>query len=384
MQTPHHNSQLTDAALLQEVRELTQTENRNLSLFLERLAEIDARKLYAQMGYPSLFAFLIQDLKFSEDAAYKRIQAARALSRFPRIGSLLAEGRVHLTAVTLLAPVLTEENHQRVLAQASGKTKLEIERLRSQWAPQPDAPDLVRRLPVSSIQKVDAPAQPTGSGTSWHREERDGSREGPANEIFKISFSGPREEPGALLPECHGEGGTAEASPRAPSGEGHALRARHDRLTPLSAERIKFQFTGSEALRKKLQRARELLRHKYPSGQLEDIFDEALEALLDKKDPERQLARKTSRRDQITTEKTSDAKPSRYIPQAVKDKVWSRDHGCCQYVSPDGARCQERGGLEYDHIRPWALNGSSTDPANIRLLCRTHNQWRVGRVEPAG
>ena len=31
--------------------------------------------------------------------------------------------------------------------------------------------------------------------------------------------------------------------------------------------------------------------------------------------------------------------------------------------------------LEFDHIIPWAQGGLSDDPDNIRLLCRTHNQW---------
>ena len=92
---------------------------------------------------------------------------------------------------------------------------------------------------------------------------------------------------------------------------------------------------------------------------------EGLDALLDGKDPDR----KTPAR---PVEGPPDHK--RRIPQWVKDEVWKRDGGRCTFVAGDGRRCAETGGLEYDHLIPWALGGPSNDPKNIRLLCRAHNQ----------
>ncbi|MCA1827536.1 MAG: hypothetical protein LC689_11455 [Myxococcales bacterium] len=45
---------------------------------LVHLAEIDERKLYLQNAFPSMFAFCVGELGFSEDAAYSRILVARA------------------------------------------------------------------------------------------------------------------------------------------------------------------------------------------------------------------------------------------------------------------------------------------------------------------
>lgn len=64
----------------------------------------------------------------------------------------------------------------------------------------------------------------------------------------------------------------------------------------------------------------------------------------------------------------------------VRHEVWQRDEGRCAFVSPDGVRCNETTWLEWDHIVPWALGGSSDDPANIRLLCRSHNQSEALRL----
>ena len=129
-----------------------------------------------------------------------------------------------------------------------------------------------------------------------------------------------------------------------------------------------------EALLRKLERARAVLWHKHPAGRVEDIFAEALDFLLDKKDPERRLRRQAGLRRRTTP--SMDTTPTRRIPQWVKDEVWARDGGRCTFTASGGTRCPEQESLEFDHIMPWALGGRSHDPRNIRLLCRGHNQMR--------
>ncbi|MCX5793941.1 MAG: HNH endonuclease signature motif containing protein [Elusimicrobia bacterium] len=152
----------------------------------------------------------------------------------------------------------------------------------------------------------------------------------------------------------------------------------YDRIEPTAPDRVRFSFTGDEALLRKVERAQAILWHKHPAGKLEDIFAEALDFLLDKKDPERRLARQKRLKRKPPTS-AADTEPRR-IPQWVKDEVWARDAGQCVFVPPGGARCPEREGLEFDHIMPWALGGRSFDPRNIRLLCREHNQMRARRM----
>jgi hypothetical protein len=53
---------------------------------------------------------------------------------------LLASGEVSLTSVRLLGRHLTPENHEAVLARASGRSRREIEALVAELAPQPDVP----------------------------------------------------------------------------------------------------------------------------------------------------------------------------------------------------------------------------------------------------
>ena len=55
-----------------------------------------------------MHAYCVQRLRLSEDAALKRIQAARVARQFPVIFTALEEGRLHLSGVCLLAPYLKE------------------------------------------------------------------------------------------------------------------------------------------------------------------------------------------------------------------------------------------------------------------------------------
>src|SRR5262245_45303463 len=106
---------LSNAEILQRMTTLALRERTATAALLAHLAELDARDLYLGEGYSSLFAYCVGALHFSEGEAYNRIDAARAVRRFPKILERLADGSLHLTAVRLLAPHLTAENHDALL-----------------------------------------------------------------------------------------------------------------------------------------------------------------------------------------------------------------------------------------------------------------------------
>ena len=79
--------------------------------------------------------------------------AARAVRRFPVVLAHLADGAVTLTAVCLLAPVLTPENHEGLLAAARHKSKRDVEHLVAMTRPQADVSSYVRKLPAPKPQE---------------------------------------------------------------------------------------------------------------------------------------------------------------------------------------------------------------------------------------
>src|SRR5690348_13279848 len=117
------HSSLSDAELLVEVKALAGAERHATARLIAVLSEVDARRLYLAEGCSSLFTYCTQVLHLSEHAAYRRIEAARTARKWPVLLELLADGSVHLTTITLLAPHLTTENHRDLLAAARHKSK---------------------------------------------------------------------------------------------------------------------------------------------------------------------------------------------------------------------------------------------------------------------
>lgn len=320
---------LSDAELEDRLKRLTGIERKALVLLLAHLGEFDDRRLHAGRGHPSLFAYCLQVLGYSEQAAYKRIQAARAARAHPEILQRLADGKITMTAVVILAPHLRQDNAPELLSEAGGLRTRAVEALVARLAPRPDYPDMLRALPASAMAPTTAPA-PT--------------------QTF----------PAAV------ESGSVPAAPRL-SGAG---------IEPLSAERHLFRFTGSNEFRAKYERAKDLLLSSRAGKTMEAVIEAGLDALLDRLDPERRIARRKSKAARRIPLRAS----SRKIPLVLRDAVWSRDGGRCVFIGPDGGRCPATTGLEIDHIRPYALGGPSDDPANLRVMCRAHNQLLARRV----
>ena len=127
--TTYSLSHLSDGTLLRDLAALVARDRTTTAQLLAHLAEVDARRLYLPAGYPSMYLYCVDELHLSEDAAFKRIRAARTARRFPGIFAAVADGRLNLNAVVLLAPHLTEDNVAELLAAASHKTRFEIEQL---------------------------------------------------------------------------------------------------------------------------------------------------------------------------------------------------------------------------------------------------------------
>lgn len=136
----------------------------------------------------------------------------------------------------------------------------------------------------------------------------------------------------------------------------------------LSPGRYRVTFTASASTYEKLQLAQDLLRHVIPSGDPAQIFERALDVLVEALLKEKYAAtdRPRASRGQMDD--------SRNIPAEIKRAVHLRDRGRCRYVGPDGHRCGERSFVEFHHVRPYAAGGPCTVD-NIELRCRAHNVY---------
>jgi 5-methylcytosine-specific restriction endonuclease McrA len=145
----------------------------------------------------------------------------------------------------------------------------------------------------------------------------------------------------------------------------------------VAQERYALHLSFGQGTRDKLDRARSLLGHRIPSGDLVEVLDRVLDLAIAQLERGKFAATDRPRRSTRTSTNP------RSIPAHVKRAVRERDQGRCTFVSDDGHRCGERTRLEYDHVEPVARGGRAT-VENLRLRCRSHNQLEAERTFGAG
>jgi 5-methylcytosine-specific restriction endonuclease McrA len=138
-------------------------------------------------------------------------------------------------------------------------------------------------------------------------------------------------------------------------------------VTPLSPQSFAVQFTASRSGHDKLRYAQELLGHQVLPGDIAQIYELALDALIPQLERSKFAATTRPR-----TGRHRGTAATRHVPAHVRRAVWERDGGQCTFVSDAG--CSARRGLQVDHIQEVARGGGAT-VAGIRLLCRAHNQY---------
>jgi hypothetical protein len=119
---------LTDRALIEDTKILVTKEREVLVQLLHHLKEIDSRKLYSDLGYSSLFAYMTKGLGFSESAAGRRIQAARLLKSHPDIERKIEAGSLNLTNLNQVAFAFKNEsveNQKEFLTKIEGMSSVD-------------------------------------------------------------------------------------------------------------------------------------------------------------------------------------------------------------------------------------------------------------------
>src|SRR4051812_14600637 len=144
-------TRLGDVELIARLHGLVQRDRALTALLLLHLGEVEARGLYRERALSSMFEYAVEALHMSPDEAYVRLRAAKVARDFPLVLRMLERNELHLSAIKLLAPHLTQANHVEVLERARCRSKREVEMLVAELAPKPDVPSVLRKLPSSRV-----------------------------------------------------------------------------------------------------------------------------------------------------------------------------------------------------------------------------------------
>jgi len=345
---------LGDANLLNQLAVLVNRDRANTAMMLAHIAEVDHRGLYRPAGHPSMFAYCVGDLRFSEDAAYKRIRAARVGRKFPELFKALADGRLHLTALSLLAPHFTLENVNELIDAATHRTKSDLEELVAGRFGVPGSP-ISQRPMIRAV--APAPAMPDTQLWTINGDSSAGDSAAPDPQPAATPGPADPQNYGQLVPE---------------PVEGTQVQSVSQKC-PVFLVRL----TVPKSTRDKLHYAQALLSHAVPPDDLAQVLDRALDALISQLEVRKFGAGTRDLRPR--EEGAVSGGVSRYIPASVRRAVWERDQGRCTFISITGGRCRVRQYLELDHIVPVARGGKAT-VANLRLRCASHNQLEAERA----
>ena len=302
---------LSDMALELETKNYVLEETKIQTKILHLLAEIERRRLYSKT-HPSLYDYCVKTLKLSGASAQLRIDTMRAMKIMPEIETKLLNGDLNLSTV------------------ASAQTFFRQEKKLGHAYSVVEKKELLRKLENKSVREC-------------------------IKEFVAIS-------PKAVVQEKRRE------------------------LTPNITE---IKIAVDQDLIQKLDQLKALWSHQNPTMTDLELLQKMADVCLKYTDPAQKKVRAPKKKNEAVKSgspktaiesyplkstaasmdllRVSDVDP-RHIPAKIKSEVWSRDQGCCTYPG-----CGSKYFLEYDHIQPVSLNGTS-NLENLRLLCRVHNQ----------
>jgi 5-methylcytosine-specific restriction endonuclease McrA len=317
--------------------DLLRRERTALGEFLVALADFDAKRRWVDLGYTSLFHFLRAELHLSKAAAQYRKVAAELLQRVPTVVEPLREGKLCFTTIIEVAKVLTPENCDTVLPRFFGMSRGDAMEVVAELQPHPAPPTrTVVTTPRSSPRQVTSPCGTDPAATL---------------PLAPAAVRTPR-EPDRGSPVELAESEVPRPAPR---------RAE---VVPLDADQRRLHLTVSKRFLAKLAAAADALAHTRPGVSEEELLEAGLDLLL---------ARAAKRHGVVERpRKTREPANPAHVPAAVRRAVYLRDGGECQYRLASGGICGCTRHLQYDHVPPLALGGTSTVDG-VRLACQAHN-----------
>ena len=340
-------SHVSDERLIDGLKSLVAKEKRCTHEIVLHLVEVNKRRVFADLGYTSMFDYLTRGLGYSNGSAQRRICAARAVAAVPEVYECLENGKLSLGVLEVAGEAIARPGGRELLSEVCGRGKEEALRIVAQYFPV-DRKWLLDRVEPIAIKKPSAelPLFNADRNSSYFHAEVDESE----NELnYKISL------------------------------------------------------TVGEGFVDKLERVKELMLLTFGETTAETL-EACLDEYIKRHDPEQKNSRRRAREEKkaaangekaaviaealvdaaeviVPELPTEERDPAlrRYPSAGLRDEVLERDGFQCSFVSDDGVRCGCRSGLQLDHILPWAAGGR-TESENLRTVCQTHNLMHARRI----
>ncbi|WP_413584250.1 HNH endonuclease [Bdellovibrio sp. HCB274] len=320
---------ISNSELLLRMEKLARSERKITHLILLHLVEVESRRLYLDLGYTSLFKYLTGHLHYSEDAAYRRIQAARLLKKVPSVEKALESGEINLTQLNQVQKCLSKTANQdpnqlfvkaeSVIAMLENKSSYETQRI---LATEFD-------LPIQDVEVVKPQKNDSVRMEITFTEDQMKSLN-HAKELFSHVLPNP---------------------------------TWSELISYLANAQIQKKLgTRIHKSNSELENSTKNLKVLPASAESDDIT----------KNQEKDVATSAVSSNKFTERK--------YLSVFVRRRLLENSNHQCEFTHKDGVRCASKYQLQFDHKLPLALGGSNEE-SNFRVLCRTHNLAEARRMK---
>ena len=416
---------LSDRELLRETSNLVRHERHLQGAIIDHLAEIEARGLYLERGFSSLFDYAVRELGYSDAAAARRIGTMRLCADQPDAREGLRDGSLTLSAAAELQWAFDRQRRRGSICGTAAIAP--AGRPTAGSAAQNDpAADFAPAVPLPSAEPEPPPPlvldavgrqklveEAAGKSARQVRQmlaDLDPELAPPADRVRPLG-DGRYELKATIDAECRQgleqlRGLLSHVDPRMTMGQlvGRLVREaldRHDPSRPPRRARSGSRPADAKAnaprtpTPEQAQRSAALRRRstprvrRTPRRRRRPTRTPATAASTPESQPAGERRAASTTKDAaipagaaptparavrpIPTKSTGAATPAakscasgRAIPAGVRRQVWQRDGGRCSYVDPQtGRRCNSTHLIEIDHIVP----------GNLRL-CGAHHRHR--------
>ena len=324
---------LKDQELLEQTKKLVRNERELLTQILHHLKEVERRRLYSELGYSSLFQYALKELLYSEGQAHRRIQAMRLIKEIPEVEKKVASGELSLSNVSQAQSYFRSRAKDEKKKEITLEEKREVLQTLENKSTREGEIELLKKQPQRAL-----PVERQRPLTPSHTEVRFVMTSELEEQLQRVR---------ALLGS---------------KGANMSLAELISQMANLSEESLTVKRFGKKAV----QKSRTFVPEKQ-RVEGETSKNSASHLPVESAPPQSKDLSAGERPRTFVPEKPrvkvgrGQVHSQRYIPRRVRYQVWVRDKGRC-------VRCGSSSHLQFEHIQPVALGGSSHID-NLSLHC---------------
>lgn len=338
---------VSNTELIQRLEKLVRTERKITHFVLAHIAEIEKRRIYADLGFDGMYTYLTRGLGCSEGSAVRRLQSARLLMRVTGVAEKIELGSLNLSQLTQVQKCLKES--RKIGESISNERTLEIlekiEHKNSFDTEKTLATEM--NMPIQEVERVKPQKNESVRIEITLSQEEFAELERAKSLLSHICHGGSLGEVIGVLAKKYNQS-------KLQSKKVTAL----DSLESIDVPLIKYQNSIED-------------RNLNKSTPLCDTASEF--TTVDK-----QIGSKSC---ELNSSKSKAVKLGRkYISIHTKRSLLQKARYCCEFKDPKTQRkCGSKYKLEIDHRLPVALGGGD-ELGNLRILCQTHNLWAARKA----